>query len=184
MLYAIISKNPFIYLYNEKEELLKSDYDFIVENPEECGITDSFEPVEYSALSPSEFSLILDKEVKSGYVYTFYEGNLVKRRYSQAPFFYLSRESGIDYPTYCVNANSIKAGLLTNQELLPVVSALMETYQTEQNPTVSLDIPLDIPDDSGSVLAYICVPVVMRSIPIGMETEEEHQEELEDNEEF
>ena len=65
-----------------------------------------------------------------------------------------------------------------------MVSALMETYQTEQNPTVSLDIPLDIPDESGSILAYICVPVVMRSIPIGMETEEEHREELEDNEDF
>lgn len=184
MLYALLCKDPLIYLSNEKEELLKSDYDFVLENPDECDMPESFASVEYSALSPSEFSSILDKEVKSGYVYTFEEGSLVKRRYTQAPYFYLNKEEGIEYPTYCINANSIKSGLMTNKELLPVMSALMESYQTEVNPAVSLDIPLNIPDDGGSVLAYICVPVVMRTIPVGMETDEERQEELEDNEDF
>lgn len=180
MQYSIICKNPFIFICNENEEILKSDYDFIVENPEECGIPQDIVAVEYASLAPSEFSKVLDNEVKSGFIYTFEQGNLVKRFYRKAPYFYLKPEDGIPYPTYCVNANSIKSGLLTNKELLAVLSGLLEGYCLEGFSDVNIDVPIE----DGEVLAYLCIPVIQKAIPIGRETEEEHQEELEDQGDF
>ena len=186
MLYTIISKEPFIYLFNESDEILKSDYDYVVENPEECEIPSDFVPVEYKVLSPSEFSKILDNEIKEGFVYTFVDGHLIKRLYKKAPYFYVNPEYGMEYPTYCSNPNSIKAGLLTNEVLKDVIESITQDYYSTSKPKISLDIPLmgTCCSDDYNVLAYVCVPVVMKPIPIGIETEEEHQEILEDEESF
>lgn len=184
MLYAIVYKEPFVFLFNEDEEILKSDYDFVVENPEECNLPKDLVPVEYTSLAPSDFSKVLDAEVTEGFIYTFEEGNLVKRFYRKAPYFYIKPEDGIQYPTYCVNPNSIKSGLLTNKELLPILSGLVDSYTSGKLSDVISDVPQVNTADNGSVLAYVCVPIVQKSIPIGRETEEEHQEELEDQEDF
>ena len=184
MLYAIVCKEPFVFLFNEDEEILQSDYDFVIENPEECMLPKDILPTEYKALAPSEFSKVLDTEITEGFICTFEEGNLVKRFYRKAPFFYVKPEDGIQYPTYCVNSNSIKSGLLTNKELIPVVSGLLDSYTSGEIEGVVQDVPQVDTVDTGSIVAYVCIPVVQKSIPIGRETEEEHQEELEDQEDF
>lgn len=184
MLYTVVCKEPFVFLFNEDEEILKSDYDFVVENPEECNLSRNIIPVEYTALTPSEFSTVLDVEVIEGFIYTFEEGELVKRFYRQAPVFYVRPEDGIQYPTYCVNPNSIKSGLLTNKELLPILSGLVDGYTSGKLSDVISEVPQVNTADNGSILAYVCIPIVQKSIPIGRETEEERQEELEDQEDF
>ena len=184
MLYAIVCKNPFIYLYNEKEDILKSDFEFVVEEREACGLPAGFVPEEYNPLTPSIFSKILDDEVKDGYVYTFSDGSLVRREYARAPYFYIKPgDAYIEYPTYCPNANTIKAALLTNEELLPVVSELVQEEFQDCSINVSPTAPV-LTDGDDSILAYVCIPIVMKRIPIGRETEEERQEELEDQEDF
>lgn len=185
MLYAIVCKDPFIYLFNESDEILKSDYEYVVENPEECDIPVNFTSVDYVALSPSTFSKVLDNEVKEGVIYTFVDGCLTQRVYKKAPYFYINPEYGMEYPTYCSNPNSIKAGLLTNESLSKTVASIMQDYYCESKPEVNLNVPLmesEVNADNYTVLAYVCIPVVMKPIPIGIETEEEHQEILEDEE--
>ena len=187
MLYAIMCKKPFIYLYNEKEDILKSDFDFIVDNPDECDMPKDFVPEEYVALTPSGFSKVLDATVKDGDVYTFMDGVLVRRRYKSAPHFYVEPYYGIEYPTYCPDANTIKAALMTNEELTPVIASLMEDYFQDGTPEVSLETPLTLDTEYSdyNVLAYVCMPVLMKKIPIGVETEEEKQEleaDIEDTE--
>lgn len=187
MLYTIVCKEPFVFLFNENEEILKSDYDFVVENPEECLLSGDIISEEYKPLTPSEFSKILDAEVKGEYVYTFVDGALVRKRYKKAPYFYVDSGCSFEYPTYCPDPNPIKAGLLTNDKLTEVISSLVQEYYQDCLIEVSSEVPLDVEDTcqpNSEVLAYVCIPVIMRKIPIGIETEEEHQEELEDQEEF
>ena len=183
MLYAIISKQPFIYVYNEDEELLKSDYEFIVENPDDCDIHKEFIPEDYKALTPSEFTAILDAEAMEEFVYTFDDGRLVTKYYRKAPYFYVYRARGAEYPTYCDNPNTIKAGLMNNRELLAVLDQLISVYSCDES-LMSSEVPEELPNADGSVVAYICVPVVMKKIPIGIESEEEHQEILEEEEDY
>ena len=175
MYYVIISKKPFIYLHGESEELLQSDYEFILDNPEECGIdsvTKELKSEEFQLLSPSQFSMAVDSTVTDGLIYTFNGGNLVCRIYRKSPCFYVSPEYGIEYPTYCHSPESIKAGLLTNEKLTPVVAELLKDYSLDEIPEVTLDIPENVAD----VVAYVCVPVIIKPIVIGQETEEEKQE--------
>lgn len=181
MLYAIISKNPFIYLQGSTEELLKSDYDFIVENPDECDIlkiTSSFNPIEYQALTPSVFASVLDTELTTGDIFTFVNGDLARRHYQKAAYFYLSPDQGVDYATYCKNPGSIKSALVNNQELENIVGRLVDNYKIEGFP----DLSTEVPTNDGDVLAYVCIPVTMRPIQIGIETEEEKLEIQEDQE--
>lgn len=181
MLYAIISKDPFIYLHGDTEELLKSDYDFIVENPDECDISkiaSSFNPIEYQALTPSLFASVLDTEFASGDIFTFVNGELVRRHYQKAAYFYLDQEQGVEYATYCKNPGSIKAALVNNVELNNIVARLVNEYRVEGFPELTVDVPVN----EGDVLAYVCIPVTMRPIQIGIETEEEKLEIQEDQE--
>lgn len=179
MFYAIVCRNPFIYLYNEKDDVLAADYEFVIEDPIDCGMPKGFVAEEYKALTPSEFSRIMDEEVKGDYVYTFADGTLVRRRYKKAPYFYVENGYGLEYPTYCSDPNTIKAGLLTNEKLAEVIASLVREYKQEGDIEVSLDIPLTVEDayqPDTEVLAYVCLPVLMKKIPIGVETEEEKEE--------
>lgn len=181
MLYAVISKNPFIYLHGETEELLKSDYDFIVENPDECDISKiapSFNPVEYQALTPSLFASVLDTELDTGDIFTFVNGELVRRHYQKSAYFYLVPEYGVEYPTYCKSPGSIKAALVNNKDLAHIVGRLVHDYKIEGFPELTAEVPLN----EGEVLAYVCIPITMRPIQIGVETEEEKLEIQEDQE--
>lgn len=181
MLYAVISKEPFIYLQGDTEELLKSDYDFIVENPDECDIskiTSSFTPVEYQALTPSLFSSVLDTELNTGDIFTFVNGELVRRHYQKSAYFYLEPEQGVEYYTYCKNPTTIKAALVNNKELENVVGRLVNDYKIDGFPELTTEVPVN----EGDVLAYVCIPVTMRPIQIGIETEEEKLEIQEDQE--
>lgn len=187
MLYAIISKNPIVYIYQDNEEILKSDYEFIIENPKECGMPEGFTVVDYKALAPSEFSKFLDEEVNDEDIYTFKDGCLNRRKYRRAPYFYVEPAFGLEYQTYCPNPNTIKAGLLNNEKLTSIISTLVADYCPYGYPKVSIDIPLTVDedyDDANEVLAYVCLPLLMRKIPIGNETAEEHQELLEDSDEI
>lgn len=175
MYYAIVCKNPFIYLHNEKEDVLRSDYEFVIEDWEDCGIPKGFVPEEYQALSPSAFSRILDAAAIDC-VYTFSDGVLVRRKYKKVPYFYLNpADVYIEYPTYCSDSNTIKAALLTNEQLLPVVSELVREEFQDDLIDVSLDNPVSVAGED-AVLAYVCMPIVMKQIPIGVESEEEKQE--------
>lgn len=178
MFYAIVCKNPFIYLSNEKEDILKLDFEFVLENPEECEMPEGFVSEEYVALTPSQFAQVLVDESIDGYIYTFVDGVLSKRKYKKALHFYANPECGIEYPTYCSNANTIRAGLLTNKELTSVVSSLVEDVFSPGSPELSLDPPTSLDEDLSdyTVLAYVCVPILMKKIPIGVETEEEREE--------
>lgn len=172
MYYAVLFKEPFVYISNENVENLEDDFEFIVENQEECELEGNLLAEEFKVLTPSEFTKLLDDEVKDGIVYTYQDAVLVRLRYRKAPCFYLDPEQGMDYSTYCTNTNTIKAGLLTNPELLPVVSEVFSEYVTAEKPNISLTPPLM----DGDVVAYVCIPLVAKPVPIGVETEEEKEE--------
>ena len=173
MFYAVLFKNPFIYISNEDVGLLEDDFDFIVENPVECELEEGLLAEEFKALSPAEFTMLLDKEVKEGVIYTYKDAVLVQRYYKKAPCFYVNPEDGIGYSSYCGNSNTIKAGLLTNEQLTPIVSDLLSEYFLNiENVEVSIEPPFY--DDE--VIAYVCIPIRRDAIPIGIETEEEKEE--------
>lgn len=172
MFYAILFKEPFVYISGEKAEFLETDFEFIIENQEECELEGGLLAEEFKVLSPAEFTKILDEEVKEGVIYTYQDAVLVRRYYRKAPCFYLNPEQGIDYSTYCTNPNSIKAGLLTNGQLLPVVSDMLADFGTPERPELSIDPPYF----ENSVVAYVCIPIVAQPVPIGVETKEEQEE--------
>lgn len=172
MFYAILFKEPFVYISSESVEVLETDFEFIIENQEECELEGGLLAEEFKVLSPAEFTKILDDEVVEGVIYTYQDAILVKRYYRKAPCFYLNLEQGIDYATYCANPNSIKAGLLTNEQLLPTISDMLAEYSSPERPELSLDPPYF----EKEVIAYVCIPIVAKPVPIGIETEEEKEE--------
>ena len=82
------------------------------------------------------------------------------------------------YATYCKTPGSIKAALVNNKDLENIVGRLVSDYKIAGFPELTTEVPVN----EGAVLAYVCIPVTMRPIQIGIETEEEKLEIQEDQE--
>ena len=181
MYYVILTKLPVVYISGENEEILKSDYYYIQENPGECELrnipefSDKIGFEEFNLLTPSEFISVLD-EIGEGKVYTYRDGRLITKYYKKAPYFYLDQELALPYDTYCNNKNSIKAGILNNDELINTIEGIFNEYAFTGDAIISSEPPDGITD----TVAYVCVPININKIPIGIETEEEKEEIMED----
>lgn len=182
MYYVILTKQPVVYISGENEDVLKSDYYYIQENPGECELrripefSDKIAFADFQLLTPSEFTKLLD-EIGEGRVYTYRDGKLVTKYYKNAPYFYLDQELALPYDTYCNNKNSIKAGILNNDELINTIEGIFNEYAFTGEATISSEPPEGVTD----TVAYVCVPINISKIPIGVETEEEKEEIMEDD---
>ncbi len=183
MYYVILTKQPVVYISGENEDILKSDYYYIQENPGECELrripefSGKIEFTDFQLLTPSEFTKTLD-EIGEGKVYTYRDGKLVIKYYKKAPYFYLDQELVLPYDTYCNNKNSIKAGILNNDELINTIEGIFNEYAFTGEATISSEPPEGVTD----TVAYVCVPININKIPIGVETEEEKADLIDDSE--
>lgn len=175
MLYAVISSKPFVFISSKDADLLKSDYDYITADFEEL-TSGNFTDAQMSPFeildSQQLFKALKKRFPKCGTYYTFNEkGKLESHVYEgNGKYYYVDDSVAIRYNSYCGDSGIIRAGILCNEKVLKekvTAQAKDLLLHTEDYDVEKLQIFPDRPVKQADVIGYVCIPIILETIPVG-----------------
>lgn len=187
MFYSLLLDDPIVYITNKDINVLEDDFSFVAENPniitryiEGAKIRDTFE-----FMVGDDFTKYVSENQQGlkQAIYRFNGRGLEPFYRSDVPWLYADN-FWIDYPTYCEDKDSIEVAAcddckkFSESVACSLDSSLEELVHLGEVSNIGVSDLTVMPDtsftkiDPDKVIAYVCIPVVQRTLSVFNNKEE------------